>query len=131
MFLEQPPYYKLPTRKNTAFFGRTEELQRLSSVMRPQSPSTDLVCSCIHGVSGVGKTQLILNFAHCHVEDYQAILWVAAETPVKISQAFTTFAQDLYLADPSLQHADQLKDAVLRWLTVKTKKGIARPNNII
>lgn len=125
MLLDQSPYHKLPARKNSAFFGRTEELQRLTSVMHPQSPSTDLLCSCIHGLSGAGKTQLVLEFAYCHIEDYQAILWVPAETPVKISQAFTIFARDLGLAVPSLQHTDQLKDLVLRWLSIRTKKGTA------
>lgn len=131
MFLEQSPYYKLPARKNSAFFGRTEELQRLACLMNPQSSSTDLICSCIHGLSGAGKTQLVLECAHRHIMDYQAILWVPAETPVKISQAFTTFARELDLADPSLQHTDQLKDLVMRWLSIKTKNGMAKPNHSI
>lgn len=131
MCLEQSPYYRLPATKNTAFFGRAEELQRLECVMNSQSPSADLICSCIHGLSGAGKTQLALEFAHRHVKDYQAIMWVAAETPAKISHAFTTFARELGLTDPSLQHTDQLKDIVMRWLSIKTKKGMAMPDQSI
>lgn len=131
MLLDQSPYHKLPARKNSAFFGRTEELQRLSLVLQPKSPSTDLICSCVHGLSGAGKTQLVLEFTYRHIEDYQAILWVPSETPVKISQAFNTFARELGLAGPSLQHTDQLKDIVLRWLSVKTKKGMTIQNSTI
>lgn len=131
MFLEQSPYYRLPARKNSAFFGRTEELQRLECVMGQQSPYTDLICSCIHGLSGAGKTQLVLEFVHRHIADYQAILWVPAETPVKISQAFTPFARELDLADPSLQHTDQLKDIMMRWLSIRTKKGMLQSDKLI
>lgn len=124
MLIKQLPFYNLPARRNPAFFGRLNELQRLKSVFKPQSPPKELVCSCIYGLSGAGKTQLALEYAHCHIQEYEAILWVAAETPVKISQAFTAFARGLGLCDPSLQYADQLKDIVLRWLFAKDKKGM-------
>ncbi|KAJ4386491.1 hypothetical protein N0V93_009388 [Gnomoniopsis smithogilvyi] len=122
MLLEQPSYYNLPVRRNPAFFGRVEELRRLSSIFKPQSPPKDLTCCCIYGLSGVGKTQLTLEFAHRQIGNYEAILWVPAETPVKISQAFTAFSRALGLSDDSLQHADQLKDLVMRWLSTRRRR---------
>lgn len=38
---------------------------------------------------------------------------------------------ELGLADPSLQYTDQLKDNVLRWLSIKSKKGTEKPNHLI
>lgn len=124
MLLEQPPYCNVPARKNPAFFGRVEELLCLSSTLKPQSPPNELICSCIYGLSGAGKTQLALEFAHRHIQNYEVILWVSAETPVKISQAFTIFARELGLSDSSLEHADQLRDMVLRCLATKRRKSM-------
>ncbi|KAJ4416303.1 hypothetical protein N0V82_006833 [Gnomoniopsis sp. IMI 355080] len=116
MLLQQTPYCNLPTSRNPAFFGRAEELTRLSSILQPQSPPEHLTYSCIYGLSGAGKTQLALEFAYRNIRSYEAILWVSAETPGKIAQAFTTFARTLELSDPSLQHADHLKDMAMRLL---------------
>lgn len=123
MLLKQLPYYNLPARKNPAFFGRVDELSRLTSSLQPRSPPKELACSCIYGLSGAGKTQVVLQFAHNHLEDYEAILWVAAETPMKIARAFITFAHELGLSDPSLQHPDQLRDVVVRWLSAKGRNS--------
>lgn len=124
MLLEQRTYSNLPAKQNSAFFGRAEEFERLTSIIQPQAPPEHLTYSCIYGLSGAGKTQLALEFAHRHIGIYQAILWVSAETPGKIAQAFTTFACEFGLSDPSLQHADQLKDMVMQWLCKKRKKSM-------
>jgi tetratricopeptide (TPR) repeat protein len=60
---------------NPHFIGRTEHLQTLAKTLK--GPTT--ITQAIAGLGGVGKSQLMLHFAHKHRHDYDIIWWVRVD----------------------------------------------------
>jgi hypothetical protein len=55
----------LPPR-NLVFTGRQELLERLHASLRPGGAAAVVQAHALHGLGGVGKTQLALEYAHRH-----------------------------------------------------------------
>jgi NB-ARC domain len=116
------PITNLPTG-NLAFTGRDDELATLARRLAPD-PATGVVQPvALHGLGGVGKTQLALEYAYRHALDYEVRWWVAAQQPAAIPGQLLNLARRLGIPD----HAEQaeilamLADALRqrpRWLLV-------------
>ena len=126
MLLREEPFDNLPEPKNHAFFGRESELDRLKDQLKPGSSSEGLSTASLCGLGGVGKTQIALEYAYRFLRDYDHILWVSAETSLKLTDSYCTIAHDLGLADSSIQNATQLREIVKRWLLKNRKNGTRR-----
>jgi tetratricopeptide (TPR) repeat protein len=75
-----PAVSNLPAR-NRSFIGRADLLERLQRELRSRSgvAVTQPVAMAIHGLGGVGKTQLVLEYAHWHAAEYELIWWIPAQ----------------------------------------------------
>ncbi|XMA10379.1 hypothetical protein WAI453_003170 [Rhynchosporium graminicola] len=52
--------------------------------------------SCVlHGIGGVGKTQVALQYLYRPEDDYEYIFWVNSENALSIVEKFHDFAQAL------------------------------------
>jgi hypothetical protein len=99
------------------FTGREEELaniQRIFDVVHNDMPARCVV----HGMHGLGKTQLALQFANLSFiqQRYSIIFWISATTVEKLNQGF---AKILHLVDhPHQFHPDHdaRLTAARRWL---------------
>ena len=49
----------------------------------------------LHGLGGIGKTQLAIQYAYIHQEDYTSVWWVNASTTQTLSRGFLGIAQQL------------------------------------
>ena len=113
-----PQVWKVPAR-NPHFTGRGGELEELA---RALAAGTVTVHS-VHGMGGVGKTQLATEYAHAHATDYDLVWWVAAEEAAAIPDQFAALADRLGLdpaADPETLRAlmhDRLR-TVRGWLLI-------------
>jgi hypothetical protein len=76
---------------------------------------------------GVGKTYLASEYAHNHIDDYDIVLWVAAESLLKLQQSFAAIAHGMGLADDSIQHPAQLREMVKRWIFDSSKNRMFSP----
>lgn len=57
------------------FVGRQEEIDNLWQYLQPtDSPSRKV--AILHGLGGIGKTQLAIRFARDHRDDFTAIFWL-------------------------------------------------------
>ena len=59
----------------------------------------------VHGLGGVGKTQLALEYTYRFSSEYSAVWWIQAEEPAELARDFVSVATDLNL--PEKDSADQ------------------------
>ena len=86
----------LPFHKNDNFTGRDRELAEIHRVLN----SADATISqrrvmVLHGLGGMGKTQLAIQYAYIHQKDYTSVWWVNASTTQTLSQGYLGIAQQL------------------------------------
>ncbi|MEU0394142.1 FxSxx-COOH system tetratricopeptide repeat protein [Streptomyces sp. NPDC006208] len=90
-----PMAYRLPPR-NTNFTGRDATLremrQRLTSM-------NDVATLAVHGLGGVGKTQLAVEYAYRHLSKYRFVGFVDAEHPDLVARQFVSLADELGLTE--------------------------------
>lgn len=86
----------LPQR-NRSFTGREQALAKIKEELN--SNSTEFTVKPIVGLGGVGKTQLVAEFAYqvAKMHDYQLILWVAAETNNAMFDSYRKIADYLQI----------------------------------
>ncbi|WP_422740072.1 FxSxx-COOH system tetratricopeptide repeat protein [Micromonospora sp. WMMD729] len=73
--------HNLPKPATRLFVGREEELAALEAVM---SVGSGVICQAVHGLGGVGKTELALQYAHQRRDRYPVRWWVTADSPAAI-----------------------------------------------
>ncbi|ABW14129.1 putative ATP/GTP binding protein [Parafrankia sp. EAN1pec] len=90
--VDGPPVGALPAR-NRLFTGRAGQLERI----RRQLQAGPVAVTALHGMGGVGKTQLALEYAHRHTGDYTLIWWIDAEQTTLLAEKIATLARPLGL----------------------------------
>ena len=70
----------------------------------------------ISGLGGIGKTQIAIEYAYRHRDDYQAVLWVPADTRDALVSGFTNLAGLLNLPQKDEQDQTLVIAAVKHWL---------------
>ncbi|KAL0779819.1 hypothetical protein CaCOL14_004302 [Colletotrichum acutatum] len=115
------PKFLVPYVKNPEFIGRGEILNRIAHLFG--DTQTGLVSArlrsrvALHGLGGVGKTQIALAYAHWLHETSPeiSIFWVHASNRQRFRQAFTLIAQVCSIPGYDDQQADTLL-LVKKWL---------------
>jgi KaiC/GvpD/RAD55 family RecA-like ATPase len=102
------------------FVGRTEDLKALWDILQPSaSPMRKVVV--LHGLGGIGKTQLAIHFARLHQKDFSVILWLNGKTKDSLLRSLA----DQFNKLPGVNLAAELKTedeteqvarSVLQWL---------------
>jgi TIR domain len=86
-----PEISNLPAR-NRNFSGRADLLERLHTHLQAESAAAVVPTGAVHGLGGVGKTELALEFAHRFASDYDIAWWVPAELPTSATAALAMLA---------------------------------------
>ena len=76
------------------FVGREDLIRQLRSNL--SSTKSRSVCS-IYGLGGIGKTGLVVEYAHRYADDYKLVWWMHADEPNSISQQLARLAMRLQL----------------------------------
>jgi hypothetical protein len=108
--------HNLPFAPNPAFTGREAELERLGECLQKSGEVAVTQTVALHGLGGVGKTQLAIEYAWKHLGGYEAVLWVRADSPQTLDASLAGIAGVLGLPESSVKEQDVQTDAVLRWL---------------
>ncbi|MFG3100214.1 FxSxx-COOH system tetratricopeptide repeat protein [Streptomyces sp. NPDC048182] len=108
-------------RRNPDFSGRETELARLrSGLLRGHQA----VVQALHGMGGIGKTQIALEYAHRFASQYDVVWWVDAEQADRLPVSYAGLAEHLGIAKADAgteANARALLQALLarhRWLLI-------------
>jgi hypothetical protein len=104
------------------FVARQEELYKIHETVSGDSSRSTVV---LHGLGGIGKTQLAVAYAKRHKTDYSAIFWLNSKDKDSLKQSFARVARRILQEHPSASwlgsvnedgNLDEAVDAVKRWL---------------
>ena len=102
----------IPYLENEDFTGRTELLAKLTDNLKNEQ--TAVIAQAIHGLGGIGKTQIALKYTYKHQKEYKVIWWLRAEEETTLRTNYANLAVELKLTTSSEQE-EQVK-ATKSWL---------------
>ncbi|WP_020135842.1 FxSxx-COOH system tetratricopeptide repeat protein [Streptomyces sp. 351MFTsu5.1] len=82
-------------RRNPDFSGREAEMVRLRTGLLS---GRQAVVQALHGMGGIGKTQIALEYAHRFASQYDLVWWVDAEQADQLPVRYTELADRLGIA---------------------------------
>lgn len=87
---------ELDYSRNTNFSGRHEALEHIHCFRSDiRSNKREAIPLVIHGTGGVGKTQLVQEYAYAHVDDFSSIISVDAQSFYTTQSSSLRFLQRL------------------------------------
>lgn len=100
----QPAIWGSVPMRNPHFTGREGTLVRLREQLI-DSPKGELVLHALHGLGGIGKTQLAIEYAHRFSGEYDLVWWVSAEDAAVTRASLTALAEALGVGSPDFKIA--------------------------
>jgi tetratricopeptide (TPR) repeat protein len=108
--------HNLPFPPNALFTGRDREQRRLQAQLQRPGEVVVTQTVAIHGLGGVGKTQLAVEYAWKHLRDYAAVFWVKADNPEALDASLAALSALLSLPEAKEREQALQTTAVLAWL---------------
>ncbi|MGW5714750.1 FxSxx-COOH system tetratricopeptide repeat protein [Amycolatopsis sp. NPDC003865] len=122
---QQPAVWGGVPLRNVNFIGRGDILRALHGELS-KSTRTAVLPGALHGMGGIGKSQIAVEYVYRHAEEYDLIWWIPSENQSEIQASLVKLAKRLDL--PVEQSVDTAVPAVLealgsgepyrRWLLV-------------
>jgi tetratricopeptide (TPR) repeat protein len=124
---EENLVFNVPAR-NVRFTGRDADLRRLRNQLRAQGSTVVLgaVPVALHGMGGIGKTQVAMEYAHRYRAAYDVVWWVESDPVDFIDVSITDLGRRLKLpVQPNIPddvaavlHALERGEPNSRWLLI-------------
>ncbi|MEU8240146.1 FxSxx-COOH system tetratricopeptide repeat protein [Actinoplanes missouriensis] len=109
--------------RNLVFTGREEQIQAVYEALRAPGSAAAVVSGAVHGLGGVGKSALAVEYAYRFGSDYDVVWWIAAELPGTVAGQVARLARRLGLPEVADEQDavaavfDQLR-GMGRWLLI-------------
>ncbi len=108
--------WNIPYQHNPFFIGRKELLSRLRKQLRKGQKAALSQPQAMCGLGGIGKTQIAVQYAYEHCDEYQAVFWARAESHEALTSSFVEIAGLLDLPQKDEKDQTITVQAVKRWL---------------
>src|SRR5271167_127160 len=99
------------------FSGRDDFLEKLSRELYDPKPRRWKHRISLHGLGGVGKTQIALEYAYRHQSDYTYVFWISAVDQSQLLSGFVHIAKLSGCAKATNKPSEVAK-SVLDWLQI-------------
>ena len=109
-----PPTWNVPHNRNPNFTGREEHLASLKMSLSSGKPAA--LTQAIHGLGGVGKTQLALEYAFRNLAEYDIVWWVSSKERATLAAGYASLADALDLPEKEAADQELIVQAVKHWL---------------
>lgn len=119
-----PPGSRLPVRRTDLFTGRIEPLKTLARALllppRVEVGATLVtqatpMMAVIHGVGGVGKTQLAVEFAYRYGRYFHGVHWLDASLPDTLGAGIAVCGEAMGLPGWPEKQPDQITRTLSEW----------------
>src|SRR5581483_4645607 len=107
------PVWNVPHQPNAHFVGRDA---LLGDIRETLTSAQAAALTAIHGLGGVGKTQLATEYAYKHAADYELVWRVRAEERATLAGDFAALATKLDLPEKDARETPVIVEAVRREL---------------
>ncbi|KAN0073072.1 HET domain containing protein [Elaphomyces granulatus] len=106
------------------FVAREEELAEIHMALRGDGSRHTVV---LHGLGGIGKTQLTIAYTKRYRDNYSAVFWLNIKDEDSLQQSFAKAAKQILREHPSAgrlssvdikENFDEVIDAVKAWLSL-------------
>jgi hypothetical protein len=104
--------------------AREDELSKIHKTLIGDGSRRAVV---LHGLGGIGKTQLSIAYAKRHKDNYSAIFWLNIKDEDSLKQSFAKLAKQISREHPSAipvsnletnQNLDEVVESVKAWLSL-------------
>ena len=112
--------WNIPAQRNPFFTGREEVISQLHRALHTENAVALSHPYGISGLGGIGKTQTALEYAYRYGPEYDAVLWVRADSPVTLTSSFVELAHVLNLPERNEQDQNIIIEAVQKWFRHST-----------
>jgi len=102
--------WNVPHFRNLNFTGRHELLNQLLDL------ATNRSVSAITGMAGVGKTQLVTEYAYKYRDRYRVVWWLRADESASLALDYANLAERLHLPAKDATEQHHKVEAVKQWL---------------
>lgn len=116
-----PAIWNVPYQRNPFFTGRDDVLTQLHASLEVDKAAVLTQPQGISGLGGIGKTQTALEYAYRYHIEYQAVLWVRADSSSALISGCVAIAQLLQLPEKDATDQRRIVEAVMRWLRIRTQ----------
>lgn len=109
-------FWHVPLPRNSFFTGREELLHTLHERLKSEQNMALTQSWAISGLGGIGKTQIALEYAYQHRQDYVAVFWISAATQESLQAGLAALAELLQLPEKDEHDHQRVIRAVKQWL---------------
>ncbi|TMC16863.1 MAG: tetratricopeptide repeat protein [Chloroflexi bacterium] len=111
-----PSIWNIPYPRNPFFTGQEVVLTQLATALKAGQAAALSQPQAITGLGGIGKTQIAIEFAYRHREEYQTVLWGFADTRESLVSGYLAIAHLLDLPQKDAKVERIITEAVKSWM---------------